>query len=200
MSAIVLASIMQCWTHALITGTFVTNIKCSLHHDACLSTVESQADCSQGTAHRVRCLYNRRIYFCCHNGSDPFEGHECHPKSWFAQLPGYLKTIPSALGILLLFNVLVIFISFYNALENPRRYQSEVFDSLRRDGARIYLIISFLYVPPLLASLVADIPVFFPIFILVCSVKTNLTSRMHLRIESLSNTTHPGMTCIYQEG
>ncbi|KAK0207104.1 hypothetical protein DFS33DRAFT_1319008 [Desarmillaria ectypa] len=119
------------------------------------------------------------------------------------------KTIASALGILILFNLLVIFVSIYNALENPRRCESEVLDSLRRDGARVYLVSPlpfpsdvFLWVLLLITSLVTDVVrrrLFSRSLSLVCSLKANLTSRMHLRIEGLSNTTRPGMIYIGQE-
>ncbi|KAK0499472.1 hypothetical protein EDD18DRAFT_1460380 [Armillaria luteobubalina] len=104
------------------------------------------------------------------------------------------KTIPSALGILLLFNLLVILVSIYNALENPRQYEGEIFDSLRRDGSRVYLCVSLLWVLLLITSLVAEISVFFPIFILASALMANLTSRIHLHIENLSNITRPAMT------
>ncbi|KAK0443933.1 uncharacterized protein EV420DRAFT_1015382 [Desarmillaria tabescens] len=126
---------------------------------------------------------------------------ELPPELIVCAVTGVPKTIPSTIGILLSFNVLVILISFYNALENPRRYESEVFDSLRRDGSRIYLLISLLYVPPLIASLVTDILVFFPMLILASSLKVNLTSRMQLRVESLSlsDTLHPVARYTVQE-
>ncbi|KAK0491602.1 hypothetical protein IW261DRAFT_98632 [Armillaria novae-zelandiae] len=53
------------------------------------------------------------------------------------------KTIPSAIGIFLLFNTLVILVSIYNALENPRRYEGEIFDSLRRDGSRDFSVLPY---------------------------------------------------------
>lgn len=40
----------------------------------------------------------------------------------------------------LFFNLFVILITFYNALEIPRRSEHEILDSLRRDGARLYLV------------------------------------------------------------
>ncbi|KAK0243406.1 hypothetical protein EDD85DRAFT_947573 [Armillaria nabsnona] len=104
---------------------------------------------------------------------------------------GIPKTVASALGILMAFNILVIVVSIYNALESPRRYENEVFYSLRRDGARFYLFVSLLWVVLLITSLVAETSLFFPIFSLVSSLKANLTSRMHLYIESLSNPTCP---------
>ncbi|KAK0447687.1 hypothetical protein EV421DRAFT_1787587 [Armillaria borealis] len=112
------------------------------------------------------------------------------PKVMVCVVSGVPKTIPSALGILLLFNLLVILVSIYSALENPRRYEGEIFDSLRRDGARMYLVI--LWVLLLITSLVAEISVFFPVFMLTSALMVNLTSRMHLCIESLSNITREG--------
>ncbi|SJL02630.1 uncharacterized protein ARMOST_05962 [Armillaria ostoyae] len=110
------------------------------------------------------------------------------------------KTVPSALGFLMAFNILVIVVSIYNALESPRRYENEVFYSLRRDGARIYWFVSFLWMVLLITSLVAELPLFFPIFSLVSSLKANLTSRMHLYIENLSNPTRPVVIYTGQEG
>ncbi|PBK59359.1 hypothetical protein ARMSODRAFT_1090820 [Armillaria solidipes] len=102
------------------------------------------------------------------------------------------KTTPFLLGILLLFNLFVISVSFYNALEEPRRRESEVFNSLRHDGAKIYFIVSLSWVLLLITSVFAEMVVYFPILILAWSVAANLTSRMHLRIESLrlSNIVH----------
>ncbi|PBK63438.1 hypothetical protein ARMSODRAFT_1023915 [Armillaria solidipes] len=114
------------------------------------------------------------------------------PKVMVCVVSGVPKTIPSALGILLLFNLLVILVSIYSALENPRRYEGEIFDSLRRDGARMYLFVSLLWVLLLITSLVAEISVFFPVFMLTSALMVNLTSRMHLCIESLSNITREG--------
>ncbi|SJL18514.1 uncharacterized protein ARMOST_22107 [Armillaria ostoyae] len=102
------------------------------------------------------------------------------------------KTTPFLLGILLLFNLFVISVSFYNALEEPRQRESEVFNSLRHDGAKIYFIVSLSWVLLLITSVFAEMVVYFPILILAWSVAANLTSRMHLRIESLrlSNIVH----------
>ncbi|KAK0491617.1 hypothetical protein IW261DRAFT_1438635 [Armillaria novae-zelandiae] len=120
------------------------------------------------------------------------------------------KTIPSAIGILLLFNLLVILVSIYNALENPRRYEGEIFNSLRRDGSRVYLVSSVpfpsvLWVLLLITSLVVEVGIKFDIgchieydaefsLSLIYALMANLTSRMHLHIESLSDITHPAVT------
>ncbi|PBK93962.1 hypothetical protein ARMGADRAFT_1029810 [Armillaria gallica] len=70
---------------------------------------------------------------------------------------GVPKTVPSAMGILTAFNAFVIVVSIYNALESPRRHENEVFYSLRRDGARIYLFVSLLWVVLLITSLVTEV-------------------------------------------
>ncbi|SJL02638.1 uncharacterized protein ARMOST_05970 [Armillaria ostoyae] len=111
---------------------------------------------------------------------------------------GVPKTLPSTMGILLVFNLLVILVSVCNALENPRRSESEVFTSLRSHSTRVYLIVSLLCVLLLITSLVAEIQNFFPTLILASALKANLTSRMHLRIERLSHTLHP--VVIYRTG
>ncbi|KAK0221412.1 hypothetical protein IW262DRAFT_1549562 [Armillaria fumosa] len=78
-------------------------------------------------------------------------------------------TVACAMGVLLLFNVFVIFMTVYNALERPRRSENELLDSLRCDGAWLYL------------------------FSLVCSLNANIAARVHLRIEGLRRLfpTHP---------
>ncbi|KAK0243524.1 hypothetical protein EDD85DRAFT_933824 [Armillaria nabsnona] len=117
------------------------------------------------------------------------------PRVGICSVPEVPKTTPFLMGIPLLFNLFVISVSFYNALEEPRRHESEVFASLRRDGAKIYFIVSLLWVLLLITSIFAEMLVYFPILILSWSVAANLTSRMHLRIESLrlSNNAHPTM-------
>ncbi|KAK0230073.1 hypothetical protein IW262DRAFT_1336272 [Armillaria fumosa] len=117
------------------------------------------------------------------------------PKVIVCAVPEVPKDTPFLMGILLLFNLFVLSVSFYNALEEPRRYESEVFHSLRRDGAKVYFVI--LWVLLLFTSVFAEMLVYFPILILAWSVAANLSSRMHLRIEGLgrSNVAHP--TTIY---
>ncbi|KAK0467639.1 hypothetical protein IW261DRAFT_1612898 [Armillaria novae-zelandiae] len=110
-------------------------------------------------------------------------------------VPEVPKDAPFLMGILLLFNLFVLLVSFYNALEEPRRRESEVFHSLQRDGAKVYFVVCLLWVMLLIASVVAEMLVYFPVLILAWSVGANLTSRMQLRIESLgrSNIAHPTM-------
>ncbi|KAK0187631.1 hypothetical protein F5146DRAFT_1206576 [Armillaria mellea] len=55
------------------------------------------------------------------------------------------RTVVCAMGVLLFFNVFVISMTIYNALEKPRRSENELLNSLRCDGARIYLGICILW-------------------------------------------------------
>ncbi|KAK0457433.1 cytochrome P450 [Desarmillaria tabescens] len=48
-------------------------------------------------------------------------------------------TVACSLGVLLLFYVLVIFMTIYNALERPRRSENELLNSLKCDGGCIYV-------------------------------------------------------------
>ncbi|KAK0499360.1 hypothetical protein EDD18DRAFT_1329604 [Armillaria luteobubalina] len=107
------------------------------------------------------------------------------------------KDTPFLMGILLLFNLFVLSVSFYNALERPRRHESEVFHSLRRDGAKVYFIVCLLWILLLITSILAEMLVYFPILILAWSVGVNLTSRMHLRIEGLGRSNVAHRTMIY---
>ncbi|KAK0243515.1 hypothetical protein EDD85DRAFT_947684 [Armillaria nabsnona] len=159
-----------------------------LDYAARLSTVGSQANHAQSAARRIYCLHDRIVGSFCQDCFDPFED----TRVAICSVPDVPKTAPFLMGILLLFDLFVVSASFYNALEEPRRRESEVFYSLRRDGAKIYSIVSLLWVLLLITSLFAKMSVYFPILILSWSVAANLTSRMHLRIESLrqSNNAH----------
>ncbi|PBK97157.1 hypothetical protein ARMGADRAFT_625337 [Armillaria gallica] len=94
-------------------------------------------------------------------------------------------TVAYTIGVLLLFNVFVIFMTIYNALEKPRRSENELLDSLRRDGARIYLGICMLWLILLVCSATIEATSFLSLFTLVCSLNANITARVHLRIEGL---------------
>ncbi|KAK0447689.1 hypothetical protein EV421DRAFT_1926781 [Armillaria borealis] len=95
------------------------------------------------------------------------------------------ETMAYVMGIMLAFNLFVICITIYNALEIPRRSENEIFETLRRDGARIYLLVSLLWMLLLTASVTVRMRSFFSILMLVWSLMANIASRMHLRIENL---------------
>lgn len=116
---------------------------------------------------------------------------------------GVPKTISSMMGIMLFFNLFVVFVTLYNSLEIPRQSEYEVLHSMRRDGARLYLIVSFLWLLLLTASVaIIEMRSFFSILILVWALKANIAARMHLRIETLrlSVTADPVMIYAGQEG
>lgn len=95
------------------------------------------------------------------------------------------RTVVCTIGVLLLFNVFVIFMTVYNALEKPRRSENELLDSLRCDGARIYLGICILWLILLVCSVTIEATSFLSVLTLVCSLNANLATRVHLRIEGL---------------
>ncbi|KAK0445805.1 hypothetical protein EV421DRAFT_1795004 [Armillaria borealis] len=94
-------------------------------------------------------------------------------------------TVACTIGVLLLFNVFVIFMTIYNALEKPRRSENELLDSLRCDGARIYLGICMLWLILLVCSVTVEATSFLSLLTIVCSLNANITARVHLRIEGL---------------
>ncbi|PBK84190.1 hypothetical protein ARMGADRAFT_1088647 [Armillaria gallica] len=108
------------------------------------------------------------------------------------------KIITCTLGVLLLFNVFVILITIYNALEEPRRPENSVLDSLRRDGARTYLTICMLWLLLLVSSVVMEATLFFSLLFLVCSLNANIAARMHLRVEGLRLHVHTHPVTIYR--
>ncbi|PBK63436.1 hypothetical protein ARMSODRAFT_1023913 [Armillaria solidipes] len=118
------------------------------------------------------------------------------------------ETMAYMMGIMLAFNLFVICITIYNALEIPRRSENEIFETLRRDGARIYLtpkliqLVSLLWMLLLTASVTVRMRLFFSILMLVWSLMANIASRMHLRIENLglSVTGYPVVIYTGQEG
>ncbi|KAK0491601.1 hypothetical protein IW261DRAFT_1438517 [Armillaria novae-zelandiae] len=98
---------------------------------------------------------------------------------------GVPKTIVFLMGIMLFFNLFVILVTLYNALEIPRRSEHEILDSLRRDGARVYVVSFVLWMLLLTASVTIEMRSFFSILMFVWALKANIAARMHLRIETL---------------
>ncbi|KAF8868039.1 hypothetical protein CPB85DRAFT_1403332, partial [Mucidula mucida] len=97
------------------------------------------------------------------------------------------KTVPWVLGILLAFDVFVIALSLYRALEMPRRSQTELLYSLHLDGARIHLAVSALWLLLLLSSVFAQPYIFFALLCLFWSLNACVGCRLQLRLEGLQN-------------
>ncbi|KAK7457839.1 hypothetical protein VKT23_010183 [Stygiomarasmius scandens] len=56
----------------------------------------------------------------------------------FLEIP---RTLPYLLGSLLLFDMFLIVMAVFNALETPHDTHAEVIDRLHRDGARLFLVL-----------------------------------------------------------
>ncbi|KAF5331444.1 hypothetical protein D9758_016353 [Tetrapyrgos nigripes] len=72
---------------------------------------------------------------------------------------GFLKipsTLPYVLGILLLFDSFLIAIAVLNAFEATHHTHAEVFKSLHRDGARLFLVLFVLRLVTLLMSIIGN--------------------------------------------
>ncbi|KAK0207129.1 hypothetical protein DFS33DRAFT_646177 [Desarmillaria ectypa] len=54
-------------------------------------------------------------------------------------IEGLPRTVPALLATLLAFDVLIVLMVLYRALEKPRRTHIEAINSFHRDGARLYL-------------------------------------------------------------
>ncbi|KAG7447804.1 uncharacterized protein BT62DRAFT_891542, partial [Guyanagaster necrorhizus] len=57
-------------------------------------------------------------------------------------LEGLPRSVPALLSTLLAFDVLIVLMVLYRALEKPRRTHIEAINSFHRDGARLYLVAS----------------------------------------------------------
>ncbi|KAF5343531.1 hypothetical protein D9758_012970 [Tetrapyrgos nigripes] len=72
---------------------------------------------------------------------------------------GFMKipsTLPYTLGSLLLFDTFLIAVAVLNAFEAPHHTHAEVFKSLHRDGARLFLVLFVLRLVTLLVSIIGN--------------------------------------------
>ncbi|KAK0443967.1 uncharacterized protein EV420DRAFT_1575737 [Desarmillaria tabescens] len=74
------------------------------------------------------------------------------------------RTVPALLATLLAFDILIVLMVLYRALEKPRRTHIEAINSFHRDGARLYLV---------------------HIYSAAWALNTNIGCRVHLRVEGL---------------
>ncbi|SJL07994.1 uncharacterized protein ARMOST_11353 [Armillaria ostoyae] len=107
------------------------------------------------------------------------------------------KTITCIIGISLVFSVFVVLITIYN-LEEPRRPENDLLDSLRRDSARIYFVICVLWLLLLVLSVTIEASLFFTLFTLVLSLNANIAARVHLRVDGLRLLFHRRPIMIYR--
>ncbi|KAJ7080542.1 hypothetical protein C8R44DRAFT_824203 [Mycena epipterygia] len=88
-------------------------------------------------------------------------------------------------GVQSLFDILVIFISVYNALERPHRTHSEVIMSLQHDGLKFILALFALRTSYLISSLVGDAGQCFAVVATCWSFTSIISARLHLRLDGL---------------
>ncbi|THU96984.1 hypothetical protein K435DRAFT_79281 [Dendrothele bispora CBS 962.96] len=100
----------------------------------------------------------------------------------FLEIP---KTLPYVLGSLLLFDLFLIVMAIFNALETPHDTHAEVFERLHRDGARLFLVLFILRLITLIMSVVGNPADTFAVLSVVWSLNSVLISRIHLRVEGL---------------
>ncbi|KAK0447655.1 hypothetical protein EV421DRAFT_1787318 [Armillaria borealis] len=92
---------------------------------------------------------------------------------------GIPRTIPALLATLLAFDILIVLMVLYRALEKPRRTHIEAINSFHRDGARLYLVLLWL--------LLLIPHIFFAMLCASWTLNTNIGCRVHLRVEGLKH-------------
>lgn len=102
---------------------------------------------------------------------------------------GIPRTIPALLATLLAFDILIVLMVLYRALEKPRRTHIEAINSFHRDGARLYLGVCLLWLLLLIVSIISENEphIFFAILCASWALNTNIGCRVHLRVEGLKH-------------
>ncbi|KAK0230143.1 hypothetical protein IW262DRAFT_1453054 [Armillaria fumosa] len=112
----------------------------------------------------------------------PHLGNVCFVK-------GLPRTIPALLATLLAFDIFIVLMVLYRALEKPRRTHIEAINSFHRDGARLYLGVCLLWLLLLIVSITSqnEPHIFFSILCASWALNTNIGCRLHLRVEGLKH-------------
>ncbi|PBK93997.1 hypothetical protein ARMGADRAFT_1079482 [Armillaria gallica] len=102
---------------------------------------------------------------------------------------GIPRTVPALLATLLAFDILIVLMVLYRALEKPRRTHIEAINSFHRDGARLYLGVCLLWLLLLIVSIISENEphIFFAILCASWALNTNIGCRVHLRVEGLKH-------------
>ncbi|KAK0243440.1 hypothetical protein EDD85DRAFT_815071 [Armillaria nabsnona] len=95
---------------------------------------------------------------------------------------GMPRTVPALLATLLAFDVLIVLMVLYRALEKPRRTHIEAINSFHRDGARLYLVLLWLLL--LIVSIISENEINLSAS---WALNTNIGCRVHLRVEGLKH-------------
>ncbi|KAF7364837.1 hypothetical protein MVEN_00354000 [Mycena venus] len=96
------------------------------------------------------------------------------------------RLISVAFAVQTFFDVLILVITVYNALERPHRNHSEVITSLANDGFKFILAILFLRSLYLVTSLVGNPGECFATVATCWGFTSIITARLHLRLDSLA--------------
>lgn len=112
----------------------------------------------------------------------PYLGNVCFVR-------GIPRTVPALLATLLAFDILIVLMVLYRALEKPRRTHVEAINSFHRDGARLYLGVCLLWLLLLIVSIISENEphIFFAILCASWALNTNIGCRVHLRVEGLKH-------------
>ncbi|KAI3614791.1 hypothetical protein WG66_003278 [Moniliophthora roreri] len=101
------------------------------------------------------------------------------------------KNLAPFLAIWLGFDIFLIIVAFYNALDRPHRTHVEVIDVILRDGALLLIAVFAIRLIPLVLSIVGDPVQAIGSANALWVVDSIVSSRMHLRVEGLHNLTFP---------
>ncbi|KAJ7643776.1 hypothetical protein FB45DRAFT_896035 [Roridomyces roridus] len=95
------------------------------------------------------------------------------------------KILPVLFGVQSFFDILVISIAVYNALENPRRNHLELISSLQKDGLTFLLVLFALRAAYLISSVVGNAGQCFVIVATCWAFSAILSLRLNLRLDGL---------------
>ncbi|PFH51641.1 hypothetical protein AMATHDRAFT_58774 [Amanita thiersii Skay4041] len=95
------------------------------------------------------------------------------------------KAFPTALGIISLYDLFLIVLTIYNALEMPRRRDIEVVRSLQNDSAKAFLLLFLLRLFNLIAALAGNAADCLVLLSTVWSLCSIINSHLQIRLERL---------------
>ncbi|KAJ7079068.1 hypothetical protein B0H15DRAFT_520305 [Mycena belliarum] len=95
------------------------------------------------------------------------------------------KLLPVVLGVWVAFDIFMLFLTIYNALEKPRQSQAEMMTTLQHDGAKMFLCLLVLRLANFIVAIVGDAANCFVTFTVLWTMCSVVTSRMQLRVERL---------------
>ncbi|KAJ3812137.1 hypothetical protein F5876DRAFT_75156 [Lentinula aff. lateritia] len=109
------------------------------------------------------------------------------PKFSACAILGIPKFFSAVMGVMLLFDLCLISLTVFNALERPYKTHGDVLDSLHNDGAKLFLVITVLRLIAFVMSLAGDPSDCYSIVCMVWTSTSVINSRVHMRVEGLKN-------------